>query len=88
MDVQGNQAHILSSKPARRAKGKVLRIRNRQGGSRYVRCTGASCILTSEWYEMVCDWAGEEFGLEPTPLPKFQGDHAAKPNPSSTSSRR
>ena len=60
-DVQGNQAHIVSGKSARRAKGKVLRICNRQGGSRYVRSTGESCILTPEWYKTVCDWAGEEF---------------------------
>ena len=36
MDIQGNQAHIVSRKPARRAKGKVLRILNPNGGSRYV----------------------------------------------------
>ena len=88
MDVQGNQAHIVSRKPARRAKRKVLRIRNRKGGCRYVRYTGESCILTPEWYKMVCNWAGEEFRPELNPLPKFQGDHASKPNPPSTSSRR
>ena len=88
MDVQGNQAHIVSRKPARRAKGKVLRIRNSKDGSRYVRSTGESCILTPEWYRMVCDSAGEEFRSELTPLPKFQGDHASKLNLSSTSSRR
>ena len=88
MDVQGNQAHIVSRKPARRAKGKVLRIRNRKGGSRYVRSTGESCILTPQWYKMVCDWAGEECQPELNPLPKFQGDHASEPHPSSTSSKR
>ena len=36
MHVQGNQAHIVSRKPAQRT---VLRICNRQGGSRYVRST-------------------------------------------------
>ena len=36
---------------------------------------------------MVCDWAGGEFRPELNPLPTFQGDHASKPNPSSTSSR-
>ena len=87
-DVQGNQAHIVSRKPARRAEGKVLRICNRQGRSRYVRSTGESCILTPKWYKMVCDWGGEEFRPELNPLPKFQGDHASKPNPSATSSRR
>ena len=49
MDVPGNQAHIVSRKPARRARGRAPRIRNRQGGSRFVRCTGESCILTLEW---------------------------------------
>ena len=88
MNVQGNQAHIVSRKPAQRAKGKVLRIRNCKGGFRYVRSTGESCILTPEWYKIVCDWAGEEFRPELNPFPKFQRDHASKPNPSSTSSRR
>ena len=88
MDVQGNQTHIVSRKPARRAKGKVLGIRNRKGGSRHVRSNGESCILTPEWYRMVSSWARKEFRLEPSPLPEFQGDHAAKLNPSSTSSRR
>ena len=37
---------------------------------------------------MVCDWAGEESRPELNPLPKCQGDHASKPNPTSTSSRR
>ena len=88
MDLPGNAAHPVSRKPARRAKGKVLRICNRKGGSRYVGSTGKSCILTPEWYKMVCDWAGEEFRPELNFLPKFQGDHAGKPNTSSTSSRR
>ena len=88
MDVQGNQAHIVSRKAARRAKGKVFRIHNRQGRSRYVRSTGESCILTPEWNKMVCDWAGEEFWPELNPLPKFQADHASKRNLSSTPRRR
>ena len=88
MDVRGNQAHIVSGKPARHAEGKILRIRNRQGASRYVRSTGESCILTPEWYKGICDWPREEFRWELYPLPKFQADHAAKPNPSLTSSRR
>ena len=88
MDVQGSQAHIVSRKPARRAKGKVLRVRNRKGGSEYVRSTGESCILTPEWYKMVCDWAGEEFRPELNPLRKLKKDHASRANPSSTSSRR
>ena len=37
---------------------------------------------------MVCNWAGEEFQPEFNPLPMFQGDHACKPNRSSTSSRQ
>ena len=45
MDVQGNPAHPVSRKPVRRAKDLVLRMRNRKGGSRYVRCTGESYIL-------------------------------------------
>ena len=88
MDVPGNQAHIVSGKPARRAKRKVRRIRKRQGGSRYVRPTGESCILTPEGYQIVCDSAGEEFRPDLNPLPKFQGDHASKPNLCSTCSRR
>ena len=80
LDVQGNQAHIVCRKPARHAEGKV--------GSTYVRSTRESCILTPEWYIIVRDLAGEEFQPELNPLPKFQGDHASKPNPSSTSSRR
>ena len=88
MDVHGNQAHIVSTKPLRHAEGKVLRIGNRQGRFRYVRSNGESCILTPEWYKMVCDWAREEFWPELNPLPKFQGDHASKPNPLLTSSRR
>ena len=72
MDVQGNQADIVSSKPARRAEGKFLRIRNRQGRSRYVRSTGESCIFTPEWYKMVCDWAGKSFGRSLTPCPSFR----------------
>ena len=64
MDVQDNQAHIVSRKPARRAEGQLLRIRNRQAGWRYVKSTRESCILTSNWYKMVCDWAGEEFRPE------------------------
>ena len=88
MDVQGNQAHIVSRKPARRAEEKDLRIRNRQGGARYVRSTGESCILTPDWYKMVCDWAVEGFRPELNPFPKFQGDHASKPNLASNSSRR
>ena len=87
-DVKGNQAHIVFRKPAGRAKGRVLRSRNLKGGSRYVRSTGESCILTPGWYEIVCDWAGEEFRPELNPLPKFQGDHASKTNPWSTSGRR
>ena len=87
-DVQGNQAHIVSRKPAERVKGKVLRIQNRKGGSRYVRSTGESCMLTPEWYKMICDWARKEFRPELNPLPKFQGDNASKPNPLLTSSRR
>ena len=69
MDVQGNQAHIFSGKLAGRAKTKFLRIRNRKGGSRYVRSTGESCILTPEWYKMVCNWTGEELRPELNPLP-------------------
>ena len=87
MDVQGSQAHIVSKKPARSAKGKVLRIRNQQGGSRYVRSTAESCILTPEWYKMVCVRAEEEFRPKLNPLPKVQGDHASKPNPPLTCSR-
>ena len=88
MDVQGNQAHIASRTPARHARGKVRRIRNRQSGSRYVRSSGEPCIFTPQWLQMVCDWAGEEFRPELDSLPKFQGDHALEPNPQSTSSRR
>ena len=66
----------------------MLRLRNRNGGSRYVRSTGGSCILTPEWYKMICDWAGEGFWPELNPLPKFQGDHPSNLNPSSTSSMR
>ena len=88
MDVQGNQAHVVSRKPARDAKGKYLRICKRQGGSRYVRTAGESCILTPEWYKMVCDWAREGFRPQLNPLTKFHVDHACKPNPASTSSRR
>ena len=66
----------------------MLRIRNHKGECRYVRTTGESCILTLEWYKMVCDLAGKDFRPELNPLPKFQGDNAAKPNPLSTSSRR
>ena len=73
---------------AGRAKGKVLRIRNRKGWSRYVRSTEESWALTPQWYKMVCDWVGEEFWPELNTLPMFQGDHASKPNPSSTSSGR
>ena len=72
MDVQGNQAQIVSRKPARRAKGKVLRICHRKGGSRYVRSTGESCILTPEWYKVICHRAGEELRPDLNPLPKFQ----------------
>ena len=39
LNIQGNQAHIVSRKPAGCAKGMVLRIRNRKGRSRYVRST-------------------------------------------------
>ena len=53
-----------------------------------MRCTRESCILTPEWYKMVCDSAWEEFRPELNPLPKFQGDHASKPNRTSTSGRR
>ena len=88
MDVQGNQAHRVFRKLAPGAKEKVMRIRSRQGGSRYVRSTGESCILTPEWYKMVCGWAGKEFRPDLNPLPKFQQNHASKPNPSPTSSRR
>ena len=88
MDVQGNEAHIVFRKPARCAKGRVLMIRNRQGGSKYVRSTKGSCILTPEWYTLVLNWAGKEFRPDLNPLPKFQGDHVFKPNLSWTSSRR
>ena len=37
---------------------------------------------------MVCNSAGERFSPELNPLPKFQGDHASKPNLSSISGRR
>ena len=39
MDFRGKQAHIVSRKPARQAKGKVLRICNRKGGTRHLRST-------------------------------------------------
>ena len=86
MDFQGNQAHIAFRKPARRAQGKVLRIRNRMGRSKYVGSNQDTCILTPEWYKMVCNWAGGAFLPQLNHLSKFQGDHAYQPNLSSTSS--